>query len=293
MEYTTLGRTGRRVSRIGFGGATAGIRNYVHPYDPENPDDRQPIVEAIRAAYASGINYFDTAAGYGDGVSERIFGEGLRGIDPAAVFLASKVAPAPPDKVRASLERSLANLQREYIDLIQIHGSCYRAEQADRVLAKGGVLDTLMAAKDEGLVRHVGFSIECQNEALYRFLATDCFDVVQIEYNLLFQHPYDPFFKSGSLYDLEERGVGIAAMRTATSGIFQKWVKLVNPGDTFNYNPALIQFVLSSPFVDVALLGMRSAARVAENVAICDDLSGRIDIEELHVRVAEPGADRE
>jgi predicted aldo/keto reductase-like oxidoreductase len=153
------------------------------------------------------------------------------------------------------------------------------------VLKKGGMLEALMKAKDEGLIKHVGFSIECQNEALYRFLETDCFDVVQMQYNVLFQHPYDPFFTSGSLYDLEERKLGIVAMRTVTSGIFQKWVKLVNPNDTFNYNPALVQFVLSNKLVDVALLGMRSVERVIENIAICDDLSGRIDIDALHIRV--------
>jgi predicted aldo/keto reductase-like oxidoreductase len=111
---------------------------------------------------------------------------------------------------------------------------------------------------------------------------------MQIEYNLLFQHPYDPYFRIGSLYKAKDRiNVGVAAMRTVTSGIFQRWVQLVNPSNTFNYSPALVQFVLSCPRVDVALLGMRSAERVRENVAICNDLSGRINIEDLHYRIAD------
>lgn len=59
---------------------------------------------------------------------------------------------------------------------------------------------------------------------------------------------------------------------------------MVNPENTFNYTRALIQFVLSNPFVDVALIGMRSAERVLENVAICEDLDGRIDIDRMHTR---------
>ena len=58
----------------------------------------------------------------------------------------------------------------------------------------------------------------------------------------------------------------------------------MNPENTFDYNRALIQFVLSNPLVDVALIGMRSAKRVEENVAICEDLNGRIDISKMHTR---------
>ena len=107
---------------------------------------------------------------------------------------------------------------------------------------------------------------------------------MQIEYNFLFQHPYDPYFRCGSLYDAEAQQLGIVNMRTATSGIFQKWIRLVNPENTFDYNAALIQFVLSNPLVDVSLLGMRDVEIVEKNVATCNDLSGRIDIAALHER---------
>ncbi|MCL2068854.1 MAG: aldo/keto reductase [Oscillospiraceae bacterium] len=298
MEYTTLGKTGRKVSKIGFGGATAGIPNYVHAFNPNDEKDRLGVIEAIREAYRLGVNYFDTAEAYGEGASESIFGEGLDGIPPQEIFLASKVAPTKNDggkaviktgaEIRASLENSLKRLRRDYIDLIQIHGTYYSEDMLNELLAKGGAADALEKAKAEGLVKHIGFSIETQNVSLDRFLECGRFDVMQIQYNLLFQHPYDPYFKIGSLYKASEYGIGVAAMRTVTSGIFQKWIKLVNPANTFDYNAALIQFVLSCPLVDVALLGMRSAARVRQNVEICNDLSGRISIHDLHYRIAPP-----
>lgn len=86
------------------------------------------------------------------------------------------------------------------------------------------------------------------------------------------------------MYDAEEEKLGIILMRSLTSGIFQKWIRKVNPGDRFDYNPALLQFVLSNPLTDVALIGMRSVAEVEANVRITDDLTGRIDISDLHRR---------
>ena len=73
-------------------------------------------------------------------------------------------------------------------------------------------------------------------------------------------------------------------MRTLTSGIFQRWVRMVNPNDAFDYNAALLQFVLSNQLVDVALVGMRTPAEVESNIAICQDAAGRVDINALHER---------
>ena len=284
MIYSTLGKTGRKVSRIGFGGATAGFKNYTGKFDPEQKKDRESVIAAIVRAYELGINYFDTAAGYGDGASEEIFGEGLKGIPTEEIFLATKASPTEPQKVRKSLEKSLKNLKRDYVDLIQIHGSYLSPETGKEIFRQGGILDTLRKAKEEGLVRHLGFSVECQNEVMYELIRCKEFDVMQIEYNFLFQHPYDPFFHCGSLYDAEKEKLGIVNMRTVTSGIFQKWMNMVNPQNTFDYNAALIQFVLSNPLIHVSLLGMRDVDIVEKNVATCNDIKGRIDLKELHER---------
>lgn len=285
MEYAILGKTGRKVSRLGFGGATAGLKNYLGPFDPDRPDDREPIVAAIRRACELGVNYFDTAAGYGEGRSERIFGEALEGIAPESIFLATKAgASKDGGAVRRSLESSLTNLRREWIDLLQIHGGAYSDEQVATILRPGGMLAEMEAMRGEGLVRHVGFTVEAQNEGLYRLIKCGRFEVMQVLHNFIYQHPYDPSRHTGSLYDAEEQVVGIVTMRTVTSGTFQKWIRTVNPGNTFDYTPALLQFQLSNPLVDVALVGMRTVAEVERNVAVCEDKSGRIDLDELHQR---------
>ncbi|MDR1062015.1 MAG: aldo/keto reductase [Clostridiales bacterium] len=284
MEYAVLGGTGRKVSRLGYGGTIAGLKHYVHEFDPEDEKNKEILLEGIETAYGLGVTYFDTAAAYGDGVSERIFGEGLEKMPEDGIFLATKVSPGDAAQTRASLERSLKNLRRERIDLIQIHGTNYTDEMCDAMLGKNGMAEVLEKAKSEGLVRYIGFTIECQNPALYRFIRSGRFDVMQIEYNLMFQHPYDPSWGCGSLYDAESAKLGIAVMRTATSGIFQRWIQQANPANTFDYTPALIQLVLSNPLVDVALLGMRTAARVRSNVDIVNDAAHRIDLDAMHKR---------
>jgi aryl-alcohol dehydrogenase-like predicted oxidoreductase len=285
MEYVILGKTGRKVSRIGYGGTVAGLKNYTQGnFDPEEQQNKEQLIEAIQTAFTMGVNYFDTAPGYGNGVSERIFGEALDPFPREDLFLATKAGFQKPENVRPSLERSLKNLRRERIDLIQFHGTFYSDEAGEAILKKGGMLETLEKARDEGLVDHIGFTIECQNISLYRLIRSGRFDTMQIQYNLLFQHPCDAAWKTGGMYEAEEQNLGIITMRTLSSGIFQKWINTVNPANTFDYNPALLQFNLSNPLVDVALLGMHNADQVRANVAICEDTASRIDIFKLHDR---------
>jgi len=273
MEYALLGNTGRRVSRLGFGGATAGLRNYLHSFDPESPADVDPIIAAIRRAHELGVNYYDTAASYGDGASEQIFGRALEVIDPATIFLATKVTHSGRGVVRPSLEKSLQNLR-------QLHGS-FSLEQMGYILDKGGLLDELEQVRDEGLVKFIGFTYEGHDSLLFQLIETGRFDVVQLQYNLLFQHPYDHRRGTGAMFALEAQGMGIVTMRSTTSGILQRWIQMANPANTFDYTPAIIQFQLSNPLIDVALVGMRSVARVEANVALVDDVAGRMDLDEV------------
>jgi aryl-alcohol dehydrogenase-like predicted oxidoreductase len=283
MEYATLGRTGATVSRLGFGGAPAGLKNYLERYDPADLADRRAMQAALERALELGVTYFDTAPGYGQGQGEEIFGEVLAAAGKP-IFLATKVSLGDREHVRRSLRASLRRLRRGQVDLLQIHGGSYTAEAIETVLRPDGMLDEMCRLKEEGLVRWIGFTSEDTNEAVYRFISTGRFDTMQICYNLLFQHPYEPSRPFGSMLHADKAGLGIITMRTATSGTFQRWVRMVNPQDTLDYTPALIQYVLSNPLVDVALVGMRNADEVARNVAIAEDMAGRIDLSKLHTR---------
>jgi len=227
-----------------------------------------------------GVTYFDTAAGYGAGDSERIFGEALDG-HTGSIYLATKVSHTEAD-ARASIERSLENLRVDCLDLVQIHGGDYPSDLTDHILNEDAILSTLESMRDEGLIRHLGFTTENQNGSTYRFIESSRFDVMQICYNVLHLHAHEFTRPFGSIVAAHEAGIGVVTMRTLTSGMFQKWAKMVRPDDDFDYSPSLLQFVLSDPMVDVALVGMRSADEVESNVRILNDLDGRFDLEEVH-----------
>lgn len=280
METQTLGRTGATVSRLGFGGAPAGLANYLEAYTPEDRAQRDAVVAALQRAVELGVTYFDTAPAYGEGASEAIYGEALAGLGER-IFLATKIVPDTSD-VRAGVEASLKRLRRDTLDLVQIHGSSYSDAQAETLLAPGGMVAQLEALRDEGLIRFLGFTTEDNNPAVYRFIASGRFDVMQLCYNLLYQHPAEWTRPFGSMFEAEKQQMGIVTMRTVTSGLLQKWIRWVDPDNTFDYTPALLQFVLSNPMVDVALVGMRSVEEVEANVRIAEDLEGRIDLEMLH-----------
>jgi uncharacterized protein len=276
-----LGPQQVQVSRLGFGGATAGLTNYIQPYDARSAENRDTMLAALRHAVDLGVTYFDTAPGYGDGLAEAIFGEALQG---APVFLATKVPLSAAGQVRRSLEASLRRLRRDRVDLLQLHGTSYGTDEEAIVLRPGGMLEELVRLKHDGLVGMTGFTSEDNNAAVYRFIASGGFDAIQLCYNMLHQHPYDSTRPFGSLIEAKRRGIATVTMRTATSGVFQRWLRMANPTNTFDYTPALIQFVLSNPMVDVALVGMRDIPTVEANVRIWRDITGRIDLAALQAR---------
>ena len=261
IETSELGATNQVSTRIGFGGAPAGLTNYLDPFSPVDTAQREGVIAAIDRAVEVGINYFDTAAAYGTGESEKIFGEGLSSAGISSqrddLYIATKVSHKEANP-RESIENSLKNLRLETLDLVQVHGTTYTPEARDQTLRKGGTLEVLEQARDEGLIRHIGFTTEDQNPPVYEFIATGRFDVMQTCYNLVFQHTYEPTRPFGSIYEADKAGMGVVTMRSLTASVFQRWMSAVRPNDDFDYSPALLQFVLSNNLIDVALVGMRT-----------------------------------
>jgi aryl-alcohol dehydrogenase-like predicted oxidoreductase len=280
-----LGRTGLEVSEIGFGGAPAGLTNYLGNWDAASEAAVEQIVQTVQRAADLGVTYFDTAPGYGQGISETMLGRAIQG-RRAGLTLATKVTGDSADAVRDSIEASLTRLGIEQLDVLQYHGGWYTDEQVHHILKPGGVLAGMQQARDEGLVRFLGFTTEGANGQASTLLQTDAFDVIQLQYNLIFQHPYDPSRRAGLIYDAADRGMGIITMRSLTSGTFQRWLSMIDPGieQRVDLPRALLSFVLANPHVSVALVGMRSSAEAEANVAASLDDAYRLDPDVLHER---------
>jgi len=286
MQTRLLGRTGIRVSEIGFGGAPAGIANYLEPWDPAGAGETESLVSAIHRAIDLGLNYFDTAPGYGDGAGEALFGRALAGRRGRAI-LATKTGARDAQGIRRSVEASLRRLQTDVIDVLQFHGGWYPPEDVERILGEG--LPAYQVLRDEGKIRFLGFTAEGPSGGVSQLIAIDAFDVLQVRYNLLYQHTCDHVNDAGAMREAEARGMGIVTMRTLTSGIFQKLMRQVFPDAMApaELDRLCLGYVLSNPLVDVAIVGMRRAAEVEANVALSDDDGARLDLVALHHRQAQ------
>ena len=141
MEYRILGKTGLKVSRMGFGGI------------PIQRTDAASTKELIRWLCDHGVNYIDTARGYT--VSEEYLGEALEGIREKFV-IATKSMSRTKEAMAADIDISLRNLRTDYIDLYQIHNAT--PADVETVTAPGGALEALQEAKAAGKIGHIGIT---------------------------------------------------------------------------------------------------------------------------------------
>ena len=185
MEYRPLGSTGLNVSEIGFGCGNVGglmIRG-------EHSDQ----VKAAARAMELGINYFDTASSYGDGQSETNLGRVLKELS-ADVYVGTKfrVTTHEPGRIKgnviASVEQSLTRLQREQVDLIQMHNHVASKAEGGSVApeeALSEVVDALRELRYQGKVRFWGMTAVGETGALHRVIDSGTLNTVQSVYNLV------------------------------------------------------------------------------------------------------------
>ncbi len=287
MQYRVLGKTGLRVSEIGVGGAQFGIRDYMGYWDPWSQEAQRLTHDTLERALELGYNYVDTAPGYGEGRSEELIGEALKP-HRHRVVLATKISGGQwsPEAIRQSVEASLRRLQTDVIDVIQFHGGWYNRGEDRQILDEGG-LDALRELREEGKVRFLGFTTEGPSGGVERLIASDAFDVMQARYNFMYQHPSDFENNQGIIREADAQGMGVVLMRPLTSGVFQRLITQAFPQiDPLAAGRFLLNYVLSDPFIDVALVGMRDPSLVDVNNAISDDVAARLDLDQVHYRFA-------
>ena len=207
MQYRELGRTGWKVSALSFGAWAIG--------GTWGPVQEEESLAALRRALDLGVNFFDTADVYGDGLSERLIAQ-LRKGTSQPIHIATKAGRrldphTAPGYNRANLtafvERSLKNLDTEALDLLQLHCPPTEVYYMPEVF---GVLDDLVKA---GKLQYYGVSVEKVEEAL-KAIEYPNVQTVQIIFNLFRQRPSDLFFAQAKL-----RKVGILARVPLSSGM--------------------------------------------------------------------------
>ncbi|MBL1288454.1 aldo/keto reductase [Streptomyces sp. NPDC057067] len=298
MRYRELGRSGLRVSEIGYGAWGIGASSWVGATEDES-------VRALNRAVDLGVNFIDTARGYGE--SERIVGRVVRERAGDDILVATKVPPKnrtwpapdgvdpddafPGDHIRTSLETSLGASGLDHFDVLQFH------VWNDEWIGRGDWLETVAALKQEGKIRLFGVSVnDHQPETALALVRSGVVDSVQVIYNVFDQSPADALLPA-----CEKHGVGVIVRVALDEGGL---TGRITAGTTFpegdwrnryfrDDRPAQVEqrvaaivadlgiapdeiaenalrFVLSSPAVSTVIPGMRSVRNVERNTALSD-----------------------
>ncbi len=243
-----FGRTGERVSVIGLGGFHVGI-----------PDTDAEAVRLIHAAIEAGITFLDNAWDYNGGLSEKRMGKAIADRRDR-VFLMTKVCTHGRDGKVAmrQLEDSLRRLRTDHLDLWQIHEVAFDDEPAKH-FAKGGVVEALDRARQQGKVRYVGFTGHKSPELHLEMLAHDyAWDSCQLPLNC-----FDASFRSFEervLPELNRRGIAPIGMKSFSGDGRAVKAKVVTAQEALTY-------AMSLPVATV-VSGMESMKVLKQNIAV-------------------------
>jgi hypothetical protein len=249
MRYRPIGKTGLEVSALSFGCMRLS-------------DDQDLNTELISTAIDRGINYFETTRHYLGGRCQHRTAPGL--VDKAGgVIVSGKEGISPSTtafQFRQEIERQLDILGVSHFKFFQV--GWFGWDRVRHLIKRGGVLDALRQAQDEGLVHHVGFTGHDTPENFIKCIETGIFDCITVPYNLV-NRQYEPTIKRAG-----ELGVGVVAMCPVGGGMLS--------GESSRLREALdmdlpttemaLRFVLSNPDVSTACSGMNRMEHLEKNV---------------------------
>ena len=236
MEYRVLGKTGLKISRLGFGGI---------PIQRIDAEGTRKLMLQMKDA---GINYIDTARGYT--VSEEYLGEALEGIRQDFI-LATKSMARTKEAMAADVDISLKNLRTNYIDLYQIHNPSLA--QFEQVIAPGGALEALEEAKAAGKIGHIGVTAHAL-EVFEKALELPWVETIMFPYNIVESQGED------LIRACQEKNIGFIVMKPLAGGAIEDATLAV-------------RYCLANPAATVVIPGMAEEKELQQNLAAANDTS--------------------
>lgn len=247
MEYRILGKTGLKISRMGFGGI------------PIQKIDAEGTKALMTRLAAEGVNYIDTARGYT--VSEEYLGYALEGIRDKFV-LATKSMARTREAMAKDIDISLGNLRTDTIDLYQCHNPSL--EQLEQIQAPGGALEALLEARAAGKIGHIG--ITAHSTAVFeKALDCDWVETIMFPYNIV-ETQGEALIKACG-----ERNIGFIDMKPLAGGAIENAT-------------AALRYVCANPDVTVVIPGMAEEKEIDQNLAACADTSPLSEAEQQEIQ---------
>ncbi|MFX1368543.1 MAG: aldo/keto reductase [Promethearchaeota archaeon] len=263
MQYRTLGKTGIRVSALGFGCMRL-------PILEDGKVNRDEAIKIIRKGIDSGITYVDNAWTYHRGESEVVLGLALKDGYRERVTLTTK-CPVGREEFSKSehyeehLQEQMQRLDVDYLDFYLFH-ALNKKSYEEKVVGLN-LIDRALKAKEEGKIRYLGFSFHDKPEVLKEIIDSGHFDLMLVQYNIIDQVNHEMINYAG------EKGIAVAIMgpvgggRLAGKDLPEEMKKWLTPGRT-NFADLAFKFVLSNPNVSVALSGMGTEEMLDDNLEI-------------------------
>ncbi len=272
MHYRTLGKTGIKVSILGFGVLRL-------PMKGRGKIDVEESIKIIRKSIDNGINIVDTAYNYHNGKSEIILGQALKDGYREKVTLITK---NPLWEVKKAedfdhlLDEQLAKLEVDYLDIYLFHN--INKKRYDEVIQEFNLFDKMKEAKKKGKIKHIGFSSHDTPKNIKKYIDENEFEVMLVQYNFV-----DPINEEIIQY-AQEKGLGVILMGPCGGGRLtneptEEMKQWLTPGKT-NFSDLAFKFVWSNPNVDIALSGMSSEKMVDENIALVSSDNYQLNEEE-------------
>lgn len=246
MPERPLGRTGHNVRLFSLGGQAT--------IEKEGTHDTSLAI--INRAIDLGVNYIDTAAGYGRGISQMYIGE-VMATRRKEVFLATKTRSRERDGALRDLEQSLKSLKTDQIDLWQNH-NVMRDEEVEQILGKGGAIEAMLQARDQKMIRFIGITGHFDPAVLAKALQRFEFDTVLMALNPADKHRLS--FIQELLPLANEKKMGVIGMKIPARG------RIFKPGGITSIKDPM-RYVLTLP-VSTVIIGCDTVAQLEENVRI-------------------------
>ncbi len=254
MLYREYGKTGKKVSVIGMGGMR---------FEDQNNVDA--CAALVKGAYDAGINYFDTAPGYGK--SEELYGvafkEMLKTRSTKPFYVATKTFAATYDAARKELETSLKRTGLDYIDFY--HVWCVMSPDDYFERKKSGVLQAFERFKEEGLVKHICISSHAGGNEIRTMLDDYNFDGILLGYSVM-----NAPFRSEGIKAASEKNMGITIMNPLGGGMIPKQEKLFDfiktqPSETVV--EAALRYLINDKRISVVLAGLSNLKHLEEAIS--------------------------
>jgi aryl-alcohol dehydrogenase-like predicted oxidoreductase len=246
MPERPFGRTGYRVRLFSLGGQAT----------LEKPGTQDESVEIINRAIDLGVNYIDTAAAYGRGISQTYIGEAMK-TRRREVFLASKTHNRTRDGSWRLLEQSLKLLQTDQLDLWQLH-NISRTEQLDMIFGENGAIKALQEEREQKLVRYLGIAGHFDPDVLLDGIGRFEFDTILMAMNPADRHFLS--FQEKLLPEANRKKMGVIAMKIPARG------RMFREGGVTTMKDAM-SYTLSQP-VSTVIVGCDNVQQLEENVRI-------------------------